>query len=73
MSNFITHVELGFKHVLDFNGYDHILFLMSLYFKKKNDKKKIIFLLTKINSFKFFFKIFFLLVTPNYLVNKLRS
>ena len=53
--------------------HDHILFLMSLYFKKKNDKKKIIFLLTKINSFKFFFKIFFLLVTPNYLVNKLRS
>ena len=30
MSNFITHVELGFKHVLDFNGYDHILFLIVL-------------------------------------------
>ena len=30
MSIFITHVELGFKHVLDFNGYDHILFLIVL-------------------------------------------
>ncbi len=30
MSNFTTHIELGFKHVLDFNGYDHILFLIVL-------------------------------------------
>ena len=30
MSNFIIHVKLGFKHVLDFNGYDHILFLIVL-------------------------------------------
>lgn len=30
MSNFIIHVKLGFKHVLDLNGYDHILFLVVL-------------------------------------------
>ncbi len=53
--------------------FDHILFLMSLYFKRKNNKRKIIFLLTKINSLKFFCKIFLLLILPNNLINKLRS
>ena len=53
--------------------YDHILFLMSLYFKKKNNNKKIIFFLTKINSFKVFCKIFFLLITPKEIINKIRS
>lgn len=30
MDEFFTHVELGFYHVLDFGGYDHILFLIVL-------------------------------------------
>lgn len=27
---FFTYLELGFKHILDLNGYDHILFLIAL-------------------------------------------
>ncbi len=30
MNEFINYIKLGFYHVLDFNGYDHILFLMVL-------------------------------------------
>jgi hypothetical protein len=30
MSIFQMYLELGFTHIADFNGYDHILFLMSL-------------------------------------------
>ena len=30
MENFIFNVEYGINHVLDMNGYDHILFLMVL-------------------------------------------
>lgn len=30
MSDFILYVKLGLNHVLDFNGYDHILFLIVL-------------------------------------------
>lgn len=30
MDDFILYLKLGFQHVLDFNGYDHILFLIVL-------------------------------------------
>jgi hydrogenase/urease accessory protein HupE len=30
MDDFLTNVELGFDHVLDLSGYDHILFLIAL-------------------------------------------
>lgn len=30
MQDFIFYIELGLNHVLDFNGYDHILFLLTL-------------------------------------------
>ena len=29
-STFLTYLELGFDHILDLNGYDHILFIVAL-------------------------------------------
>ena len=30
MDDFLLYLELGLNHVLDFQGYDHILFLLAL-------------------------------------------
>ena len=30
MSDFSIYFQLGWQHILDFNGYDHILFVMVL-------------------------------------------
>jgi hypothetical protein len=30
MSEFWLYFEIGLKHVLDWNGYDHVLFLIAL-------------------------------------------
>src|SRR5690554_5088669 len=29
-NQFITYLQLGFNHITDFNGYDHMLFLLAL-------------------------------------------
>ena len=52
---------------------DNILFLMSLYFKNKNNNSKILFLLSKTKSIKFLLKIFILLIIPKGLLKIIRS
>lgn len=52
---------------------DHILFLMSLYFKKKNNNLKILLFLSKIKSIKFLIKIFILFIIPRKMLKALRS
>jgi len=52
---------------------DHILFLMSLSFKKKNNNLKILLFLSKIKSIKFLIKIFILFIIPRKMLEALRS
>jgi HupE / UreJ protein len=47
MSDFLIYLEIGFKHVLNINGYDHILFLMALTVTLSfKDWKKVLLLVT---------------------------
>ena len=52
---------------------DNILFLISLYYKNKNNYKKILFFLSKTRSKKFLLKIFILLIIPKKLLSIFRS
>lgn len=47
MSDFAVYFELGWQHILDINGYDHILFVMALCASYQiQDWKKILVLVT---------------------------
>lgn len=47
MSDFWIYLEIGFKHVLDFKGYDHVLFLLALTVPYSfKDWKKVLILIT---------------------------
>ena len=52
---------------------DHIIFLLTLYLKNKNYKYKIFNSLFRVNSIKYFLKIFLLFIFPKNLINFLRS
>lgn len=44
---FETYLKLGFEHILDWNGYDHILFIVSICLSANRDSlKKLFFLVT---------------------------
>ncbi len=68
MSNFKVYFDLGFEHILDVNGYDHILFILALaavYLIR--DWKKVIILVT---AFTIGHSITLALSTLNYVVIK---
>ncbi|MEP2773105.1 MAG: HupE/UreJ family protein [Fulvivirga sp.] len=47
MSEFLLYLELGFDHILDLNGYDHILFVIALCATYMiHDWKKLLILIT---------------------------
>jgi len=47
MSEFLLYLELGFDHILDVNGYDHILFIIALCaIYVLSDWKKVLILVT---------------------------
>jgi hypothetical protein len=47
MSEFLLYFELGFDHILDFNGYDHMMFVVALCVVYViNDWKKLLILVT---------------------------
>ncbi len=47
MTTFETYLSLGFQHISDLNGYDHILFILALCaLYRPNDWKKVIGLVT---------------------------
>lgn len=66
MSNFKVYFDLGFEHILDINGYDHILFVLALaavYLLR--DWKKVLILIT---AFTIGHSITLALSTLNYVV-----
>ena len=47
MNEFLIYLQLGYQHITDINGYDHILFVIALCaIYKISDWKKILFLVT---------------------------
>ena len=47
MSEFLLYFELGFDHILDLNGYDHLLFIVALCaIYVSSDWKKLLILVT---------------------------
>jgi hypothetical protein len=47
MSEFFIYLQLGYKHITDFDGYDHILFIIALCaIYRISDWKKILYLVT---------------------------
>jgi HupE / UreJ protein len=47
MNEFFIYLQLGYKHITDFNGYDHILFVVALCaIYRVTDWKKILYLVT---------------------------
>ena len=47
MSEFLAYLKLGYQHITDFNGFDHILFILALCaIYKYNDWRKVALLVT---------------------------
>ena len=47
MNEFLIYFQLGYEHITDFNGYDHILFVVALCaIYRITDWQKILFLVT---------------------------